>query len=359
MNSVNASSLRLQIETALADRIPSALTPAARVIRPVAPTGISAVDELLRGGLPFGAISEISGPECSGRTSLALSFIARVIAMAKVCAWIDVSNAFHPETAAAAGIALNSLLWIRCGATASSVASLQNYAPAKEDQHSLSAESLKAPVSSGFCGHPRSEMNGLSEAVSAFLKPQPARQHSRELDPHLSLPKKCQVPTRGRTSAQAEQKSSRAFRTPSPTKPWSRIEQALHAADLLLQAGGFGALVLDMAGIPADYASRVPLATWFRFRAAAERTQTSILLLTQHPCARSSASLLLSMQQSNIIDSPKTVFTSIEHRICIRRERFQPEFPASISSKVIPIRKPPQSEREAIWQSIPAWVGMR
>ena len=56
-------------------------------------------------------------------------------------------------------------------------------------------------------------------------------------------------------------------------KPWARIEQALRVTDLLLQAGGFSAIVLDMASIAPEYVSRVPLATWFRYRAAAERTQ--------------------------------------------------------------------------------------
>src|SRR5579863_10416038 len=63
--------------------------------------------------------------------------------------------------------------------------------------------------------------------------------------------------------------------------------------DLLLQAGGFSAIVLDMAGIAPEHAARVPLATWFRYRAAVERTRASLLLLTQHSCAKSSAELLL------------------------------------------------------------------
>ena len=63
-----AATLRRQIEASLANRIPSALTPRLRTIRPVAPTGIQVVDELLKGGLPLGAITEIVGPVCSGRT---------------------------------------------------------------------------------------------------------------------------------------------------------------------------------------------------------------------------------------------------------------------------------------------------
>jgi hypothetical protein len=32
-------------------------------------------------------------------------------------------------------------------------------------------------------------------------------------------------------------------------RPWSRLEQALKATDLLLQAGGFAAIVLDMSDV--------------------------------------------------------------------------------------------------------------
>ena len=79
-------------------------------------------------------------------------------------------------------------------------------------------------------------------------------------------------------------------------KPWLRIEQALRVTDLLLQAGGFSAIVLDMASIAPEYVTRVPLATWFRYRAAAERTQASVLLLTQHACATSSGSVAAEIQ---------------------------------------------------------------
>lgn len=62
MNRINASAVRAQIEQALAERIPSALTPVPRIVRSVAPTGIAAIDEMLYGGLPLGAITEVSGP---------------------------------------------------------------------------------------------------------------------------------------------------------------------------------------------------------------------------------------------------------------------------------------------------------
>ena len=76
---------------------------------------MSGVDELLEGGLPVGAITEIVGPESSGRTAVALSFVNQLTHAGKVCAWVDVSDALCPESAAAAGIDLAHLLWVRCG----------------------------------------------------------------------------------------------------------------------------------------------------------------------------------------------------------------------------------------------------
>lgn len=110
----SAALLRQEIERSLAGRFPAALTHAPRTIRKVAPTGIAQVDALLDGGLPVGAISELTGPELSGRTSLALAFLARRTAEGRVCAWVDVNDAFDPESAAASGVALRQLLWVRC-----------------------------------------------------------------------------------------------------------------------------------------------------------------------------------------------------------------------------------------------------
>ena len=72
----SAAALRIEIEHALERRFPAALTPAPRTIHEVCETSIEAVDDLLGGGLPVGAISELTGPESSGRTSLALAFVA-------------------------------------------------------------------------------------------------------------------------------------------------------------------------------------------------------------------------------------------------------------------------------------------
>jgi recombination protein RecA len=143
------------------------------------------------------------------------------------------------------------------------------------------------------------------------------------------------------------------LRTKSP-KPWSRIEQALRVADLLLQAGGFRAIVLDLGSIAPEFAARVPLATWFRYRAAAERTQASLLLLTQHPCAKSSAELLLRLEPGQALADEATVFTGVEHRLEVERRRFSPS-----ATNVVPLRKPPQRASAASWRTQPAWAGPR
>ena len=110
----NASALRREIEHALEHRFPAALTPAQKTIHETYATGIAAVDALLEGGLPVGAISEVTGPECSGRTSLALSLVAGRTHGGQVCAWVDAEDALDPESAAACGVSLRQLLWVRC-----------------------------------------------------------------------------------------------------------------------------------------------------------------------------------------------------------------------------------------------------
>jgi len=141
---------------------------------------------------------------------------------------------------------------------------------------------------------------------------------------------------------------------PPFAKPWTRIEQALRVTDLLLQGGGFSAIVLDMGSIAPEYATRVPLATWFRYRAAAERTQVSVLLLTQCPCAKSSVELLLRFNPGEALRDEATVFTGIGHCVEVVRQRF-----SQASTNVVPLRKPPQKVTGISWESRTAWARSR
>jgi recombination protein RecA len=344
----SAAAIRLEIETALAPRIPSALTPRQRIIRPFAPTGVAALDELLEGGLPLGAISEMTGPESSGRSSVALSFVSRLTRAGSVCAWIDVSDAFDPESAAAAGADLFRLLWVRCGVSRTRVQPSAEYKFALPEKYLIPAP-VKQGLHGGGCGgHPRNEVKGLSAAVSGLLRPEAIAPRCAEPQPRIRAEREIFV---------SQPQQSRLLQTRArtrPGKPWARIEQALRVTDLLLQAGGFSAIVLDMAGLAAEHVSRVPMATWFRDRAAAERTHASVLLLSQYPCTKSSGELVLRFQPGAARHDEATVFTGIEHHVEIERRRF-----AAVQTNVVPLRKPPQSVNTAHWKSQTVWAGVR
>ncbi len=72
-------------------------------------------------------------------------------------------------------------------------------------------------------------------------------------------------------------------------------DQSLRAADLLLQAGGFGLIALDLSDIPIKIARSIPLNAWFRFRRTIEDTSTIFLLLDQESSAKTCASLVLKL----------------------------------------------------------------
>jgi|SRR5579871_193455 len=78
------------------------------------PSGLAALDEL-SGGFPRGAISEILGPDSSGRTTMIHSLLASATSKFEICAYVDTDDSFDPVTAAASGVALSQLLWVRCG----------------------------------------------------------------------------------------------------------------------------------------------------------------------------------------------------------------------------------------------------
>ena len=109
----NLAALRLQMESALAGRVAAPFTYRDRKVVEMVSAGIREIDSLT-GGLPRGSLTEICGPSCSGRTSLLISALASRTADAEACAFIDGRDAFDPHSAAAAGVELGQLLWVRC-----------------------------------------------------------------------------------------------------------------------------------------------------------------------------------------------------------------------------------------------------
>jgi hypothetical protein len=84
-------------------------TPAA----PCFPTGLAPIDRALGGGFPRGRVSEVVGPACCGRTSLALALLARVTAQGELAALVDRPDVFDAASAASAGVDLERVLWVR------------------------------------------------------------------------------------------------------------------------------------------------------------------------------------------------------------------------------------------------------
>jgi recombination protein RecA len=68
---------------------------------------------VLGGGLPRGRIVELTGARASGRLSLALGAVVEAQARGEWVAFIDVADALDPGSAAAAGVELARLLWVR------------------------------------------------------------------------------------------------------------------------------------------------------------------------------------------------------------------------------------------------------
>jgi hypothetical protein len=180
--------LRKQFESVLGGSLEWQARPAPEMVR----TGVHEVDAAT-GGLPRGCLTEIHGAASSGRTSLLLSVLAEATGREDACALVDAEDAFDPVRAAAAGVRLNRLLWVRCAHNA---------------------------------------------------------------------------------------------------------EQALQAADLLIQGGGFGLVAMDLGDTPPETARRISLTSWFRLRRAVENTPTVFLALARQSNAKTCASLALECRPS-------------------------------------------------------------
>lgn len=74
------------------------------------PTGSLAVDIALGvGGIPRGRVTEIYGPESSGKTTLCLHTVAEAQKLGGICAFIDMEHALDPSYAARIGVDVNNL----------------------------------------------------------------------------------------------------------------------------------------------------------------------------------------------------------------------------------------------------------
>ncbi len=159
----------------------------------LAPTGVAALDDELGGGFRRGQVSEVVGGRSSGRTSVAIRALAEAAGRGELVALVDASDRFDPVSAAAAGLDLSQLLWVR---------------------------------------------------------------------------------------------------------DTGDVSRAIKATNLILQAGGFGLVVLDLADVPAPQVRGLPFTTWFRLSRVIEGSPTVALLVAAEHVARSAGGATVMMDRA-------------------------------------------------------------
>lgn len=189
------------VESALRDRkldrtLTTALAPLDRVDpSALVPMDVAPLDACLRGGLPRGQLSELAGPRSSGRMTLLLRMMAAATARGEIVALVDTLDRLDVASAAAAGVDLSRLLWIR------------------------------------------GQENPIDRA----------------------------------------------------------LDRALKALNLVLQAGGFGVVAIDLADVPLAAIRQIPFNTWMRVQRVIEGSDTACVLLASEPLARSAGGLTVTL----------------------------------------------------------------
>jgi hypothetical protein len=190
--------MRAALESLLrARKLDVTLTDAPGALAPpperLAPAGCPDLDAALGGGLRRGHLSEVAGPASSGRTTIVVQAMAAAAARGEAVALVDTCDTFDPASAAARGLDLSRLLWVR-------------------------------------------ETGDASRALKAF--------------------------------------------------------------SLILQAGGFGLVVFDLADVPAAGLRRFPWPTWMRVARIVERSETVALLVGAERIARSARGVTIALETS-------------------------------------------------------------
>jgi hypothetical protein len=163
--------------------------------RRTAASGIEALDDALGGGWATGEISELVGGRSTGRTGTLMRTMATTTARGDLAGLVDTFDRFDPAGAAAAGVDLDRVLWVR------------------------------GPVCT------------VEHATPVLL--------------------------------------DRA------------IHHAIRAVDLIIRAGGFALVALDLGEAPPRMIGSLPAATWLRLARALEDRDTVVLLVGEAPMGRS------------------------------------------------------------------------
>jgi hypothetical protein len=115
-------------------------------------------------------------------------------------------------------------------------------------------------------------------------------------------------------------------------------EHALKSTDLLLQAGGFGLVAMDLGDIAPETARRISLASWYRLRRAVENTPTALVVVERAPLARACATLALECARGRMQWSGTPGCSQLLRGVTFAAERRKPLRPASATIDARAIR---------------------
>ena len=73
------------------------------------------------------------------------------------------------------------------------------------------------------------------------------------------------------------------------------LDRAVKALNIVLQAGGFGVVVLDLGEVAAQTIKRLPYTTWVRLQRVIEGSETACVLIGSEPIARSAGGVTIQM----------------------------------------------------------------
>jgi hypothetical protein len=127
-----------------------------------------------------------------------------------------------------------------------------------------------------------------------------------------------------------------ALRSPEPAAR-SPLDRAVKALNLILQAGGFSLVAMDLADVPLREITQVPFSTWLRVQRTIEGSDTACVLLAPEPIARSAGGLTLTLtgrsSWAGTSDRSRRL-TGVETRVQIHSPRRRVEGIASVRSSV-------------------------
>jgi hypothetical protein len=116
------------------------------------------------------------------------------------------------------------------------------------------------------------------------------------------------------------------------------IDRALKALNLVLQAGGFGLVAIDLADVPGALLRRIPFTTWLRVQRAVEGRDTACVLVAPEPIARSAGGLTLTLtgctSWTGSSARPRVAGAELKMRVVSPRRRVDGEVAMSASSYV-------------------------